>query len=69
MQDVSAPGGEVKNQKSKALNPLPTNETSTFFWLGLKPLLCKGLKMCKLRVEVSRSYKVPCRHPFLVESG
>ena len=39
---MSAPRGEVKNQKmtcghamlTKVLNPLATNETSTFFGLG-----------------------------------
>ena len=34
VQDVSAPGGEVKSQKSKVLNPLATNESSTFFVFG-----------------------------------
>ena len=41
LQDPSAPRGEVKsqkskvkNQKSKVLNPLATNETSTFFGFG-----------------------------------
>ena len=29
-EDMSAPGGEVKSQKLKVLNPLATNETSTF---------------------------------------
>ena len=50
---MSAPGGEVKSQKSKVksqkskvLNPLPTNETNTCIIVWLKTLLDKGYKMC-----------------------
>ena len=51
VQDVSAPGGEVKShafksQKLKVLNPLPTNETNTCIIVWLKTLLDKGYKMC-----------------------
>ena len=46
VQDVSAPGGELKSHAFKShslLNPLPTNDWTL-------DLLYRGYKMCKLRV-------------------
>ena len=46
-------------QKSKLLNPLPTDETSTCILVRLKSLLYKGYKMCKLEVTPSLFHSLP----------